>query len=67
MSVGYKTFGFCDECPVEMPDMILHDDPAAVTGLQENMRALAAKKGWTQEGGMDYCPECSRLRQERAK
>ena len=76
MSVGYKTFGFCNgqaeekrgsntffhPCSATMPNQILHHDLLSMPGLVCNMRMNAAKLGWTRDGDKDYCPECSKRR-----
>lgn len=62
MSVGYKTYGFCDGCGEPMPSQILHHDHTQLRGLQKNMVRIAGKEGWIMVGFNDYCPKCAEKR-----
>lgn len=78
--IAYRVFLWCDgvieigtakgsrPCLAPHPG-IIHDDPAAMVGLSQNLINLVRSgsstgAGWTIEGECHYCPRCSENRRE---
>lgn len=60
MTITVCTDVFCDECG-------FWDDRGTVADVGARVREARAKArtlGWTHRGGMDLCPECSKVASE---